>query len=77
MRSTAILASIVVGLVFGWIAGWLLILAGAPDATVGWTGIAGAATLPILVAQLVPRSARAQARHDRALGRIHERFPAR
>lgn len=71
MRTTAILASIIVGATCGFVIGALLDLAFGVEATIGTAGFfIGAITLPIVVARLVPRSPRTQARHDQAMERI-------
>lgn len=75
MRTIAILAAIVVGGFLGASVGAIVEMAAGIEAgTIGAIGIVvGAVGLPILVARVVPRSARAQQRHDQAVERMRRR----
>jgi len=73
MRTIAVLAAIIIGAAIGLAVGALLDMAvntepkTIPEGTIGAiTSVAGAVTLPIWVARLVPRSPAAQRRHDQA-----------
>ncbi len=87
MRTIAVLAAIIVGAAFGLVAGTLLDMAvntepkTIPEGTVGAISLlVGAVALPLWVARLVPRSPRAQRRHDQAsqrMGDYRDQYPNR
>jgi ABC-type cobalamin transport system permease subunit len=72
MRTLAILAGIIIGAAFGMLAGVIVQMAAGTDSGIpGLVGFSvGAFSLPMLIARLVPRSGRAQRRHDQAMARV-------
>jgi len=82
MRTLAIVAGIIIGGALGMLAGvFVQMAAGTDSGTPGMIGFfIGAFGLPMLVARLVPRSSRAQRRHDQATARVadyREQYPNR
>jgi hypothetical protein len=82
MRTLAILAGVIIGGAFGMLAGVIVqMVAGTDSGIPGAVGFfVGAIGLSMLLARLVPRSGRAQRRHDQATARVadyREQYPNR
>ena len=82
MRTMAILAGIIIGGALGLVAGVIVqMVAGTDSGMPGAIGFfVGAIGLPMVLARLVPRSGRAQRRHDQAMTRIagyRQQYPNR